>query len=303
MPEHVTDAYYNDIAPFCIDILRKHITAGDLPAGEASLNDIRTVDPAPLQGFRQWHLFAGIGGMPYGLRLGGWPDDAEILTAGFPCQPVSVAGKRCAQADDRWLWPEVDRFIRLLRPRVVLLENVPGLLIRGMGDVLRDLAASGYDASWRVLAAADVGAPHRRERVWIVAYPQERSEWAGLRAHRTDGLGRRRSGDCVGADVMAHAESLSGQVRPPAGERPGRSASGGDVADPHRQWKLQSPGCQPYKRRRTGDGGRQWAVEPDVGRVADGIPHRVDRLKALGNAVVPQCVAALVPWIREETGL
>ena len=98
-----------------------------------------------------------------------WPR-VDVLTAGFPCQPVSYAGKRLAQDDDRWLWPDVARAVRDLRPRYVVLENVPGLLTRGMGDVLGGLAALGYDAEWEVRSAASVGAPHERERVWIVAH-------------------------------------------------------------------------------------------------------------------------------------
>lgn len=164
-------AWYNDIDAFCCKVLRKHIDAGDLPHGEVDDRDIRTIDASELRKYTQLHMFAGIGGFPYGLRLGGWPDDWPILTAGFPCQPVSLAGKRLAQDDDRWLWPEVARVIRVVRPPVVILENVPGLLSRGMGDVLRDLAACGYDAEWDCIPAASLGAPHIRYRVWIVAHP------------------------------------------------------------------------------------------------------------------------------------
>jgi DNA (cytosine-5)-methyltransferase 1 len=97
----------------------------------------------------------------------------DVVCGGFPCQPVSRAGHRQAQADHRWLWPEVARCVRHLRPRFVLLENTAGLLDGhgGMGDVLADLAACGYDAEWDSIPAAVVGAPHRRERVFIVAYP------------------------------------------------------------------------------------------------------------------------------------
>lgn len=148
-------------------------------------------------------LCAGIGGLDLGLERAGWrcvgqveidhfcravlahhwPDvprwddlrtfppvaGADLICAGFPCQPVSHAGRRRAQADDRWLWPEVARILRVVRPRFVLLENVVGLLTAGFGDVLGDLAALGFDAEWGVLSAADVGAPHLRERIFIVA--------------------------------------------------------------------------------------------------------------------------------------
>lgn len=97
------------------------------------------------------------------------PAACDVVAAGFPCQPVSVAGRRAGQDDDRWLWPAVARCIRLARPRYVLLENVPGITSLGLGDVLGDLAALGFDAEWTVFGAAEVGALHRRDRFWLVA--------------------------------------------------------------------------------------------------------------------------------------
>jgi len=184
----------------------------------------------------------------------------DLVSGGFPCQPVSVAGQRLAQADPRWLWPAYHAVVRTLRPRWVLVENVPGLLAAGMGDVLGDLAGIGYDAEWDRVPAAFVGAPHIRGRIFIVAYPA----------------------------TVAHAESVGEPLWPTSGERPGRSASGGDdVADASggRHWpppRVLRPG------RDSPLNGRRWPTEPDVGRVAHGIPSRVDRVTALGNAVVPQ---------------
>jgi len=96
----------------------------------------------------------------------------HVVAGGFPCQPVSVAGKGRAQADDRWVWPAMWAVIRDLRPDVAIMENVPGLLGRGIGDVLGDLAAGGYDAEWDCVPAAAVGAPHLRDRVFVVAHAQ-----------------------------------------------------------------------------------------------------------------------------------
>ncbi len=151
-------------------------------------------------------LFSGIGGLDLGLERAGWEccwqverdafrrkvldkhwpsvnrygdicevnfeniESVDLIAGGFPCQPVSSAGKMLAQQDARWLWPEFARAIRTVRPHLVLIENVTGLLIRGFEDVLRDLAASGYDAEWQVLPAIAFGAPHLRARIWIVAY-------------------------------------------------------------------------------------------------------------------------------------
>lgn len=99
-------------------------------------------------------------------------DAVDLLCGGFPCQPTSTAGKRLAQADPRWLWPHVQRVAGILRPRLITLENTPGLLTAGMGDVLGDLAALGYDAEWESLPASAFGAPHQRDRVFLVAYPE-----------------------------------------------------------------------------------------------------------------------------------
>jgi DNA (cytosine-5)-methyltransferase 1 len=165
-------------------------------------------------------LFAGIGGIDLGLERAGmtcrwqvendpycvrvltkhWPavpkygdikeldphvlEPVDLIAGGFPCQPVSAVGERNAQDDPRWLWPDFYRVVRLVRPRDVVVENVTGLLHRGMGDVLRDLASIGFDAEWSVLSACAVGAPHPRERVFIVAHPPgERLEWSRLPAY------------------------------------------------------------------------------------------------------------------------
>src|SRR5690606_33333535 len=163
-------------------------------------------------GMRIGSLFSGIGGLELGLERAGlgrvawqceidpycravlarhWPearryDDAraidgsaarvDVVCGGFPCQPVSVAGKRLAQADERWLWPEFARVVRELRPAIVVVENVPGLRSAGLRDVLADLAALGFDAEWSCLAASDVGAPHIRRRLFIVAAHPDRIE-------------------------------------------------------------------------------------------------------------------------------
>jgi DNA (cytosine-5)-methyltransferase 1 len=253
------------------------------------------------------------------------------VAGGFPCQPVSVAGKRLAQADHRWLWPEFARAIRALRPRYVLVENVPGLLVRGFGDVLRDLAACGYDAEWDCVSAADVGAPHLRRRVFIIAYtissgcsahdgertqpirarPSDNaSPRAGdccpLRVHRVrDEPGRRNGQD--GADSPEPRNDGAAGNLPNSNTEHGNAGRYGtspvcreqsckagvfDMANPDGNGKLQP------SRRIGAQWGRPghcdwWDVEPDVGRVAHGVPSRVDRLRALGNAVVPQCAEVI----------
>jgi DNA (cytosine-5)-methyltransferase 1 len=262
-------------------------------------------------------LFSGIGGIDLGLERAGmsvawqceadpycravlrkrWPNvpcyedvrlldervpTVDVLAGGFPCQPVSVAGKRLAQADHRWLWPEFARTIRLLRPRFVLVENVPGLLVRGFGDVLRDLAEAGYDAEWDCVSAADLGAPHLRRRVFLIGT-------------RTMDHAMRGRHDLEDAESSAIAASNWQENRlSSAKAEPGNNGAAGYVADT--EYRDESE-----RSRKAGGNTKEWApergqpgrsdwwdVEPDVGRVAHGVPSRVDRLRTLGNAVVPQ---------------
>jgi DNA (cytosine-5)-methyltransferase 1 len=188
-------------------------------------------------------------------------DRPDIICAGFPCQPFSTAGIRLGADDPRHLWPHVARCLRLVRPRWVLLENVPGLLTLGFGEVAGDLAAIGYDLEWECIPAAAVGAPHLRWRIFVVAHTDRQgSQGRQLLPERASQRAARPSG-------LAH----------PSG--------GGDRAE--------IVGCEAPRPDAFGSTGWPrrsgwWESEPDVGRVAHGVPARVDRLRCLGNAVVPQ---------------
>lgn len=229
-------------------------------------------------------LFAGIGGIDLGLERAGmvckwqveidercrrvldkhWPnvpkhrdvrlvsawnlEAVDVIAGGFPCQPHSQAGKRRASADERDLWPEFRRLIHELRPGWVLAENVPGLLSsdagRFFGGVLRDLAQLRYDAEWSLLSACTLGAPHTRERVFLMAYSRE-----------VAGLGwRQRKGS------RTSVEGLCAPIR------------GAHNVEAHRFDQISG----------------WWAAQPSVGRVADGVSARMDRIGLIGNAVVPQ---------------
>jgi DNA (cytosine-5)-methyltransferase 1 len=269
-------------------------------------------------------LFSGIGGFSLGLeRTGGfstvafceiepfprkvlakhWPEvpcyedvtkltgdilrrdriSVDVITGGFPCQDISVAGKQAGigEGTRSGLWSEIVRLIGELSPRYVIVENVAALLSgpseqRGgwFGSILADLAECGYDAEWENIPAAAVGAPHRRERVWVVAYPkrlatdqQFRADvqrgWAGQA--KQAGLG---SGSKYVADATSQRQQGQGELEQPV------SAT---------QTSDRQAGILGAIRV-----AREWSIEPDVGRVANGVPQRVDRLKGLGNAVVPQ---------------
>jgi len=206
----------------------------------------------------------------------------DIITGGFPCQPVSVAGRRLGTADPRWLWPEYARAIRLLRPRYVVVENVPGILVQGFGDVLRDMALSGYDAEWDNIPAAAFGAPHLRYRVWIVGYARD-----GRRGRLDRGRPGPESSD--GCSDVADADGRQ-IFRPPIPREkcnPWATESGlGGVVDGIPLGLDES-------------GNPQWKVEPNIPRVAKGIQNRVARVKTLGNAIVPQIAEWLAERIKE----
>ena len=229
-------------------------------------------------------LFSGIGGLELGLEMTGhfttvwqveidkyarkvlarhWPhvrrhDDVctfptddnwecDVICGGFPCQDISYAGKGAGLDGERsGLFYELARVVRLVGPRYVILENVAALLTRGMGDVLGTMASLGYDCQYHCIPAAYVGAPHIRDRVFILSY--------------TNNVQRKGSIQ----EQISQQRNLQGKLGR-MGERLGR----------------------------------QWAVEPNVGRVANGVPRRMDRLRCLGNAVVPQ-VAQVVGQILWE---
>jgi DNA (cytosine-5)-methyltransferase 1 len=229
----------------------------------------------------------------------------DVLCGGFPCQDISVAGKGAGLAGERsGLWSEYARLIGELRPRYVVVENVPALLGRGMGRVLGDLAARGYDAEWDCLPAEAVGADHQRDRVWIVAYPKCRGRrpfgiGGGMVGVRADGAYYAGEAQESGPSV-ADATSDGRVVRwagdasqEPRGRESGRGCVGADaVGDSNSEGQLQPRRVFSDERGRIGNSG-WWNVEPDVGRVAHGVPARVDRLRGLGNAIVPQ----IAEWI------
>ena len=260
------------------------------------------------------------------------PGEADIVCGGFPCQDISHAGQRAGITGERsGLWRHLLRAIRVVRPRYAIVENLSALRGRGMGSVLGDLAEIGQDAEWHCIPASAVGAPHIRDRVWIIVADPSRGG-DGL-----DGLGQALERQLAGsvaylADTYRSGRPEGQQAAAALGHGHSARASGGAVSDAiservhvepftvaecsgallaHGDGAVQqvahadstglpigrpaeqpqSPGeairrvAQPEPERYCG---AWWAVEPDVGRVAHGVPARVDRLKALGNSVVPQ---------------
>jgi len=292
-------------------------------------------------------LFSGIGGLDLGLERAGmkvvwqseidpyackvlkkhWPEvpnhgdikeinwkeieRPNIICGGYPCQPFSTAGRRKGEEDPRHLWPWVRTAISELRPDFAILENVRGHLSLGGLSVIGELAEIGYDAEWRVVSAAGMGAPHRRERIIIVAYPaSECSNGIQFGSNITqcgkEGLQvQTRAGSPIMANTCEQQFDGRGhqhgagtiEERQTIQESIDRSGSNVAYAKGSASGITQSHGLRPRiwqtTELRESDSttrtiGGWWEVEPNVGRVADGIPNRVDRLRGLGNAVVPQ---------------
>jgi len=216
-----------------------------------------------------------------------WRGKVDVVSGGFPCQDISCAGAGAGIDGERsGLWSEMLRVVCEVQPRYVFVENSPMLTIRGLGTVLGGLAEARYDAKWCVLGADDVGAPHRRKRIWILAHTR------GLRMEKSklcnSNLFTRSSAPKEGTK-MAHSE----------GQRTGNDCKNHGA----RRGEIYAPdntGCPCRGDDRPQDGEARepdpswWATEPNVGRVANGVAYRVDRLKAIGNGQVSICAA--VAW-------
>ena len=207
---------------YCQRVIRQRIADGifdDAPLWD----DVRTFDGRP------------------------WNGLVDVVTGGFPCQPFSIAGKRQGAGDDRNLWPDTIRIIREVQPEWCLLENVPGLVTgRYFGTILGDLADSGFAVVWRVLSAAEVGAPHKRDRLWIIGRQFQVGHTNGARLAQREGK--------------------------PQNAQPEQS---------------------PIVRADWSAGG-WWESERGLGRVANGVANRRERLTAIGNGQVP--LVAAVAW-------
>ena len=232
----------------------------------------------------------------------------DVISGGFPCQPFSVAGKQKGKGDDRYLWPEMLRVIRELRPHCVVGENVPGILKIAAGQVVKDLEQAGYHVVVLQFEAAAVGAWHRRSRVFFVAYADGARSCEGTdEKHTARGKFATQFRPSASSKALADAEGERGKGR--AAIRSAVQAEGtgemqsdagcGNEASHH----TVRGGCDGDDRRYESQefaDGRCWAVEPGIRRVASGIPHRVDRLKCLGNVVVPQQAYPIFRALREE---
>lgn len=294
-------------------------------------------------------------------------DCVDIITGGYPCQPFSSAGKRGGEQDPRHLWPHIRRHIQSIRPAQCFFENVEGHISLGLNSVISDMEEDGYSATWGIFSAEEVGAPHQRKRVFILAnaignFLWEQPRWGsgkdgqGQALTGIDGEAQSladtsiRAGHDAEADSQCTDTNSIGSHRKEEHQRRGiqRGVELQDkqvsesrqirknVADTQREGQLQSQGSESTERRWSGDSGQDktpsimadttgigtqglrpsgeqkpyahgqaklpmregerprptaWPAEPRLGRVVDGCPDRVDRIRLLGNGVVPQTAA------------
>ena len=247
-----------------------------------------------------------------------------VIAGGFPCQDISSAGKGKGIIGERsGLWSEMFRLIRDVRPAWAIIENVSVLRSRGLALVLQNLSEIGYCAEWHCIPASAVGAPHQRDRIWIVAYPLQQHQTQRGKceiAEGEGGSGRIESGGSQGdaerkrpvrgsgssaEENVAYPNDLRCQERYQKGAEPDRQETTdhvvpccpyvADANEPRLEGWLRTGLQECPAQQPAGEGGSltgrlsdQWCIEPNVGRVANGVPNRVDRLKQLGNAVVPQ---------------
>ena len=285
-------------------------------------------------------LFSGIGGLELGLELAGlgsviwqaesdpfcrkvlakhWPDATrfedvrevtkdtacavDILCGGFPCTDISLAGKGAGlEGKDSSLWWEFDRIIRELRPRYVVVENVSALRSRGLGGVLGSLSESGYDAQWDCIPAQAVGAPHRRDRLYLVAWRVSDSECSAVRDQPERGPGASQESHGGNTESLHLGQQLA--------DSNSRGCEEQRLAGPERRRREQGArGHLPHGRNGQGwpprpDDMQAWGsvqadAQPAICRMAHGVPDRTHRLRALGNSVVPQVAELVGGWIKE----
>jgi len=343
-----------------MDLLRKHL---DLFSGiggfalAARWAGIETIGFCEIDKYAQKVLEKNFPGIPIYedvTKLNGSEfKDIFLITGGFPCQDISIAGKGAGIEGERsGLWSELFRIIGEVGPKYALIENVPALTFRGGTRVIGDLAEIGYDTEWQIVGADDVGAPHRRKRIWIVAYPkhstdrtkggEERKEESIQGINRETGLPRLSGGTDSNTGDVAYSkskgtwennrrlwegisrtgrrerasedvaysnskreignkseyregcgfESRSEDVAYSKSKRVEGCRTGGEQ-ESHTHGQEGLPLCEGERSRAA-----NWLPEPSVGRVVNGLPHRVDRLKGLGNAIVPQVAYEIMKLLK-----
>jgi DNA (cytosine-5)-methyltransferase 1 len=239
----------------------------------------------------------------------------DVICGGFPCQDISYAGLGAGlDAERSGLFFEAVRVVSELRPRAVVLENVAALLTRGLDRVLGTLAEIGFDAEWHCIPAAAVGAPHIRDRVFVIGFVNRDTN--SNDAGSVNEVSERTNAESSGSSILANPKGFSRRSgfckderkgQPKAGIRIEPSNDGGNVSYTNVQGlekrQRQDPSRTSTINRSKSERSQWWSVEPAVGRVAYGVPNRVHRLRGLGNAVVPQVAELVGNMVMEKLSL
>lgn len=324
--------YYNEWDKYAVAWLRNLIAEKLLPPGEVDDRSIADVSPTDIAGYTQCHFFAGIGGWSLAFKLAGWPDNRPAWSGSLPCQPYSVAGKQLGHDDERDLWHHQLRLINALRPVVFVGEQVAAAISKDWLDrMFFDLSSLGYACDGAVIPACAVNAPHRRDRIFAIAElgggALDHGIGAGLEGFAWDGSttegwsqpDRSAATACRGSmladsDIGTGRQGYSIDARSNhgsgahVGTGPHGSSAGssGIVADGNLISASEERSTRSRELGRTG--GDSWAcdswiighdgkarrVEPGIRLLAHGVPARVGKLRAYGNAIVPQVAAEVI---------
>ena len=268
--------YYNEIDPFCCKWLANLIEAKLIPQGKIDQRSIKDVQPRDLDGFTQCHFFAGIAGWSYALQLAGWPADEPVWTGSCPCQPFSCAGKGEGEKDHRHLWPDFYRLISECSPAIVFGEQVDKAIGYGWLDrVYEDMEGKDYSVGAAILGAHSASAPHKRQRLYWVGVSNghgrtARSAPTAATRFGSSSISSRRDNSCVGYTDNYHKHWWSGPLQV------GRNAIEATITRGGRRFNAQ------------------WRIKPGLSLLAYGVPNRVGRICAYGNAIVPQVAAEFI---------
>lgn len=325
----MTSVYYNEIDPYCAKWLANLMDAGLIPRGDIDTRSIEDVIPSELAGYDQCHFFAGLGGWPYALQLAGW-GTRPVWTGSCPCQPFSAAGKGAGFADERHLWPSWQHLIAQRDPAVVFGEQVANAT-DWLGLVCGDMEAMGRAVGFSHIEAASANAYHRRDRIFFVAdtcgtgLAQRERERGVLPAVGSKSKGQdvtHAGGSMVDANRFIGGQRCEVDSRSHQGssaqEWTGLSCTNGsglvanaNILGPGKGWSQRSGqlgGARGDPQSRLGwiighDGKARRVPESGIRLLADGIPARVGKLRALGNAIDPRPAAAFITAYMQARGL
>jgi len=318
--------YYNEIDPYAAQWLRNLIDAGHIAPGIVDERSITDVKPADLAGYTQCHFFAGIGVWSHALRQSGWPDSRSVWTGSCPCQPFSAAGNGGGVTDKRHLWPTWFNLIRECRPPVIFGEQVESAINHGWLDLVQaDLEGEDYACGAVGLPAGGVGAPHIRQRLWFVADSQHDGRWSDQQKGQAQGRtvdgrlsglahtdsGRHNgwataTGQQAGASAGLANGGASDQLADANGTRSAAWVSESNDGEKRDAGISDNSSGQKFSARFRPENfwsdcdwlpcrdGKARPVEPGTFPLAHGTTARVGRLRAYGNAIVPQVAQTFI---------